>query len=620
MLHRIAEKIRRGEVVLWTGAGFNWDAGLPMGNDLVNAIKQRCAPEEVEFLDQRSGLPEVAEEYVRLRRGDRSELIRIVQESLDRPTPDLVLHRLVKGMVQIETIITTNYDNLFERAFEDQLVVLSTDKDLANYGRDDRTTLIKVHGDICRDPDGIIITRSDYNRFLDNSVARNSLLWSCVKTCLAHKSVVLVGHGFDDPNVEFVFEAVSKQLSDSVPERFLIAPSWAQHNRDRLEQLGIHYVDMTAREALECLHKMTYPYTVIGFKDGEYTKISRIAQVVRENGIELSLTASTDGSRSITLVPGTPMTLDMQFTSQAHKALEAFHEGRELKLKIPSKMVLSMETKTGDFLLDQAKGGISGDLVFQRHPTRQYSGVLVIKSMPEKVMADVCCYELSHEYQVSLNSQCLAITIRTPKLNRSTHKLAVTFKYGSDIEEMYAAAMIASQFACGKTLMVIDPERNHKVPLAGNFTGADVDSFRDRMHQYLTHLRRVRSVATHFNLCLDMSKWSAGDDSAVATLISAIHRGKRDVQTVAYSWPAKELEPHLDRLESLVFEHHGEYEPLTVILCGNEVTIQRKLVFTDAVMQNTDEVRKALLEDQEQVNITLRSPSCSIYDKYRCID
>ncbi|MFX5104588.1 SIR2 family protein, partial [Acinetobacter baumannii] len=76
-----------------------------------------------------------------------------------------------------KSIITTNYDELFEKAFAENCEVLynSSHVSLAN---PKKTLVYKIHGDL-RESSSIILKKSDYTNFFNPS-SQNSIFWSAV--------------------------------------------------------------------------------------------------------------------------------------------------------------------------------------------------------------------------------------------------------------------------------------------------------------------------------------------------------------------------------------------------------------------------------------------------------
>ena len=247
-LERVIEKIRDNDVVLWVGAGFSLDAGLPSANTLREMIINDCSDEEKVYFENQS-LSEVASTFVALRNGSRNQLHNILQKSIDITPTSLKSHQLVSEIPQIDIIITTNYDRLFEEAYGREISTIINDSQIPLATK--RTQLYKIHGDI-QFPESIVLTTNDYTDFFRN---HNKPMWNKVKTLLAEKTIVFIGYSISDQNIDFLFENVINDLGSFQKEPYLIAPNLPRHILTRLSQKNVNYINMTGLNFIEAVHK-----------------------------------------------------------------------------------------------------------------------------------------------------------------------------------------------------------------------------------------------------------------------------------------------------------------------------------------------------------------------------
>jgi len=242
MFDSIFELIRKGEVVIFCGAGTSISAGYPSGAQLAKAIHSNFSDEEKKLIADNLTLAELSEQYVNLKLGKRNALNRILKDIFEK-TPGIegIHHQLVQ-IPQIKTIITTNYDDLFERAYGNSANVIRSSEDVA-YLDSKKVEIFKIHGDFTK-IDNILITRSDYTRFFDSS--NEELIWTLVKERMATKNVLFMGYNLEDINIESLFRKVSDSLGSHSRECFLLSPNLDSLKVSTLTRQGIQYINTTA--------------------------------------------------------------------------------------------------------------------------------------------------------------------------------------------------------------------------------------------------------------------------------------------------------------------------------------------------------------------------------------
>lgn len=226
-IERLIALIGNKEVVLWAGSGLSLEAGYPSGAEFCDIICKAAKSEnDKEILSKhKTVLMNIAMEFEQLY--SRDELIGLVSTHFDKaPTKGLRAHYLCTQIPQIDTIITTNYDRLFEYVYGDRLnTVVGT-----QYKAHDKkpVTLYKIHGD-SSDSASVVLTSKDYAKFYEGL---DSLIWNKLKSILAEHSVLFIGYSLEDKNIEDIFEKVLSQVGTSKSDKsefFIAVPTLAEH-------------------------------------------------------------------------------------------------------------------------------------------------------------------------------------------------------------------------------------------------------------------------------------------------------------------------------------------------------------------------------------------------------
>ncbi|HEX5154774.1 MAG TPA: SIR2 family protein [Parafilimonas sp.] len=241
--------IRKEDIVLWAGAGFSSYAGYPSGKALAEILYNNLTPSQKKQIDKNLPLDHLAEEFIRLNGGKQNSLIRILKDVFLKKPESLKYHKMLSEIPHIKTIITTNYDNTFELAYEDECCKLIDDTDIAYIN--DKTRVFKAHGDLVK-PETIIIASRHYKNFFKSDLQDN-IFWTFIKSLIATKSFAFIGYNLEDINTQMIFDKIAEKLSTHQKQMFLISPSLPDHKINHLAKLGVEYINLRGEEFIEQL-------------------------------------------------------------------------------------------------------------------------------------------------------------------------------------------------------------------------------------------------------------------------------------------------------------------------------------------------------------------------------
>lgn len=241
---RIFELIRKEETALFVGAGMSLYAGYPSGVKLAEILYNNLTKDLQEQLNFTTDLPKLAEEIYYLKNGNKNYLIEILKNEFKKEPISTETHKLLAKIPQIKTIITTNYDELFEKTNKNiEVIRKSSDCATANFKKQ---SLFKIHGDLS-DTTNIILTNSDYNNYFVKE-KEHSVFWNTVKTKLVENHIVFIGYALEDSNVMVVIDKILNELGDNHKEMFFVAPNIQPAKLKFLQSKGIEYIQTTAEE------------------------------------------------------------------------------------------------------------------------------------------------------------------------------------------------------------------------------------------------------------------------------------------------------------------------------------------------------------------------------------
>jgi NAD-dependent SIR2 family protein deacetylase len=254
---RIFELIRKEEAVLFVGAGMSLYAGYPSGAGLAKIMYDNLTSDLQKDIEFTANLSKLAEDIYYLKGGNKNYLIENLKKEFQKEPFSSETHQILAKIPQIKTIITTNYDTLFETTNKN-LEVIRKSADCAT-ANPKKQCLFKIHGDLS-DTTNIILTNSDYNNYFVKD-SEKSIYWNTVKTKLVENHIIFIGYALEDSNIMVIIEKILNELGDNRKEMFFVAPSIAPAKLKFLQQKGIEYVQSTSEDLIKELDEdLKYNY------------------------------------------------------------------------------------------------------------------------------------------------------------------------------------------------------------------------------------------------------------------------------------------------------------------------------------------------------------------------
>ena len=368
-MENLFELIRNEEVIIWAGAGLSISAGYPSGKKLCDIFLQNLSKSERELFDNNLLLPDLAEEIYRIKGNNKNSIIRILKKTFLETKPKTKeFHDKIALIPHFKTIITTNYDKLFEDSFGNKAQLLLSNNHIA-YVEKNKTEIFKVHGDLSI-PESIIITKSDYNNFFSLK-KEDELYWTVIKERLSTKSVLFLGYNLEDPNISVIFEKISNTLASHRKECFLIAPNLPQHKINDLGIKGIKYINITAEKFIDNLISNLKENIISDLESGRISADSFRTFLLNFNLFpELKSDRNFYKIKTLCSENGTiegKMNLSLKLDEDFKKKFNDFMTGKTIgKLEISDERLLKGELWLGGFKLNNFDG--TSKIEFNRLP------------------------------------------------------------------------------------------------------------------------------------------------------------------------------------------------------------------------------------------------------------
>ena len=152
-------------------------------------------------------------------------------------------HRLI-ARLPVETVWTTNYDRLIEKAFRGagkrcEAKVASENFGITLRGKD--VTVYKMHGDVSQ-PQDAMLTKEDYELYnVHREVFTNAL-----KGDLVNKTFLFLGFSFTDPNIDYILSRIRVLLAANPRQHYCIMKRAEQAEEIRQRPGGLRLRDAQA--------------------------------------------------------------------------------------------------------------------------------------------------------------------------------------------------------------------------------------------------------------------------------------------------------------------------------------------------------------------------------------
>lgn len=201
----LLEAVQRGALALFVGADLPGEAsGLPSRRELASGLARKYG------LDESLPLGEVAQRVGA--GGSRWEFTQYLKDALDttRREPQS-FHRQLARLVRdfdLPLVITTAYDNLFERACQQAGCALQRAVRASEVGflQPGRPALVKLYGSL-EQPDTLTVTAQDHARLLRDKEA----LVDEVRQALRKSTVLFLGYDLSDPGLRSLLAQVTQE-------------------------------------------------------------------------------------------------------------------------------------------------------------------------------------------------------------------------------------------------------------------------------------------------------------------------------------------------------------------------------------------------------------------------
>lgn len=221
--YSLIKNAKNNNLVFFIGAGFSRDFGFPDWNGLVKSMLEKMIDENPKykpFLDLlESGTMGVLDILEHIKSEKRIIRDTIYKEFKYDNSKERLLEKHRKLFSISRKIITTNYDQLLEKAAKEQIEkVVYTNAHLMGQIHNLDEFILKIHGDHEFAADCVLL-REDYEKLYDQDNATLAQM----KNMIASKTILFIGFSLTDPYVSHVFEYINKLYGGYHEKSFILS-------------------------------------------------------------------------------------------------------------------------------------------------------------------------------------------------------------------------------------------------------------------------------------------------------------------------------------------------------------------------------------------------------------
>lgn len=240
-MNELIEALKENNVILFVGAGVSMNLGLPSWDNLISKMAEELGYDKEIFKSFGNNL--TLAEYYEIEQNTigplRSWMDRNWHQTEIR-VEESEIHKLIVDL-DFPIIYTTNFDRWLERTYqyyEKDYIKITNVGDIRKID-DDKTQIIKYHGDF-DDDSSIVLTESSYFDRLDFESSLDIKLRSDV----LGKSILFIGYSLSDINVRYLLYKLHKIWENSShsnirPESYIFLTKPNPVQEKVLEKRGI---------------------------------------------------------------------------------------------------------------------------------------------------------------------------------------------------------------------------------------------------------------------------------------------------------------------------------------------------------------------------------------------
>lgn len=209
---KIKDAILQNNLVIFAGSGLSSNFNLPSWNKLVEEVINQIDKENFNTLLPvlKMGVMQPID-VLELIKSEHTTVKSYIKDNFNVAlNNNFEIHKKIIELTG--QVITTNYDNAFERASNNSITPsIYTDQfNINEIGKNNKPYIFKLHGSY-NEPSNCIIFKEDYVKLYNS----NNGAIEKLKTIFSEKTMLFLGFSFNDPDINLIFDSLDKAFGNN---------------------------------------------------------------------------------------------------------------------------------------------------------------------------------------------------------------------------------------------------------------------------------------------------------------------------------------------------------------------------------------------------------------------
>lgn len=621
-IQELIDAVRIQKPVLWVGAGFSQCAGLPSSSDLVSAMVEACpSRQHKDYLREHIGnLNQAAQAFESFT--NRGRLVETVVAAIQGAKADLRLHKTILDIPQFDTIVTTNYDTLFEQCEPDgRIVVVRGSRGSLVPPEKDQVTLYKAHGCVTQ-PESMVMTTSDYSRWFDEY--EKSPVWAKIYSLLAERPVIFMGFSLADHNVSHLVDRLIRWLPQERVAGFVVDINMPEPRQADLSRYRIKGIRADIRQVLDQIRNEVIRNVLIDTTEN-LVDPSRATAISSRIGYAPEWLVDNSGIILKSIEPLDAHKLTVKFTLQYKeddfsRLTDYFKRGSDVEFVIPADNIKGIRLMAGEMELPPRYEPGQISLAISSPKSEEFDTTLfAVSDSSLAIPVHVQAYPGEVESMLKIEHGAFVIRIY---MKRGEHTVTVGFEGKKCYDPHIARAGMAvlMEYLQGTRVCFRYPKMEQLVPLPQmSAHDSRIDGYRNDVKRFHELCSQLVDIESNYGVKLRVPDSVEDDEEDLLYMAFRSAHGKKIrvghfgakllLRTLGYIGIEGVRKPSTIKVIGS--------QPETITLFGARITLGYPIIEAyDAVFDEPDKIEEALREGVDRLEVRICSLSNQLFLHY----